>query len=217
MFSFPRDSAQFPLYVGGTMPGYWKLNTFAGYTKGYPDTFPDPGQPGASGRNRLPAGHPDRLLRVDQHLRLSAADRHDRRRRRVQHEGHRGSQLPARRRDVRLLAAAGRISHGRRDGPCLCAVAPRQQRLCPCQTTAAAPGRYTPGLVQPQNIADLPNIITAMGDVVHTDFPARPDRSAAFRGQPGQCQSHAAVRLRFSRLGSALASNTKQTDAPSSS
>ena len=45
MFSFPRDTSQFPLYVGGTMPGYWKLNSFAGYTKLYPDTFPEPGQP----------------------------------------------------------------------------------------------------------------------------------------------------------------------------
>ena len=45
MFSFQRDIAQFPLYTGGTMQGYWKLNTFAGYTKGYPDAFPNPGQP----------------------------------------------------------------------------------------------------------------------------------------------------------------------------
>ena len=44
-FSFPRDLTGFPLYVGGTMPGYWKLNTLAGYTKQHPETFADPGQP----------------------------------------------------------------------------------------------------------------------------------------------------------------------------
>jgi len=45
MFSFPRDSVGFPLYVGGTMPGYWKLNTFTGYTKQHPETFDESGLP----------------------------------------------------------------------------------------------------------------------------------------------------------------------------
>ena len=35
MFSFPRDSARFPLYTGGTYNG--KLNTFAGYANRNPD------------------------------------------------------------------------------------------------------------------------------------------------------------------------------------
>lgn len=41
MFSFPRDTARFPLYLGGTYNG--KLNTFAGYANRSPDTYPDGG------------------------------------------------------------------------------------------------------------------------------------------------------------------------------
>ena len=57
------------------MPGYWKLNTFAGCTKQHPETFPDPGQPSLAYEVGFLLGIPDRLLRVDQHLRLPAADR----------------------------------------------------------------------------------------------------------------------------------------------
>ena len=41
MFSFPRDTARFPLYHGGTYNG--KLNTFAGYANRSPEVYPDGG------------------------------------------------------------------------------------------------------------------------------------------------------------------------------
>ena len=41
MFSFPRDTARFPLYNGGTYHG--KLNTFAGYANRSRDVYPDGG------------------------------------------------------------------------------------------------------------------------------------------------------------------------------
>jgi LCP family protein required for cell wall assembly len=41
MFSFPRDTAQFPLYDGGTYTG--RLNTFANYAERHPARYPNGG------------------------------------------------------------------------------------------------------------------------------------------------------------------------------
>jgi len=41
MFSFPRDTARFPLYNGGTYHG--KINTFAGFANRNPDLYPEGG------------------------------------------------------------------------------------------------------------------------------------------------------------------------------
>ena len=68
--------------------------------------------------------------------------------------------------DGATALAYARSRHGSSDF----ARAKRQQQLL----TAIAPGDLSP-----QNIANLPNIITAMAGVVHTELPARPDRPAA--------------------------------------
>jgi LCP family protein required for cell wall assembly len=41
MFSFPRDTARFPLYDGGTYQG--KINTYAGWANRNPELYPDGG------------------------------------------------------------------------------------------------------------------------------------------------------------------------------
>lgn len=171
MFSFPRDTAQFPLYVGGTMPGYWKLNTFAGYTKGYPDTFPDPGQPALADEIGFLLGIPIDYYAsinicgfpqlIDTIGGVDVCNTKDIEDPSYPHgDGTFGFSLPPGEyhMDGATALAYARSRHGSSDF----ARARRQQQLL---------GAIRQALVQPQNIANLPNIITAMGDVVHTDFP----------------------------------------------
>ena len=56
MFSFPRDTARFPLYDGGTYNG--KINTFASFANGNVGTLPGAGNALPCLRGWLPAGHP---------------------------------------------------------------------------------------------------------------------------------------------------------------
>ncbi len=171
MFSFPRDMAQFPLYVGGTMPGYWKLNTFAGYTKGYPDTFPDPGQPALAYEIGFLIGMPidyyasinicgfpqliDEIGGVDICNTKTIDDPSY-----PWGNGQTGYHLdpgPVHLDGANALAYA-RSRHGSSDF----ARARRQQQLLTAIRQA---------ILTPQNLARLPDIITAMGDIVHTDYP----------------------------------------------
>ena len=171
MFSFPRDIAQFPLYVGGTMPGYWKLNTFAGYTKGYPDTFPNPGQPALAFEIGFLIGMPidyyasinicgfpqliDELGGVDICNSKAIDDPSY-----PWGDGTTGYQLapgPAHLDGANALAYA-RSRHGSSDF----ARARRQQQLLTAIRQA---------ILSPSNLTRLPDIITAMGDIVHTNYP----------------------------------------------
>jgi LCP family protein required for cell wall assembly len=171
MFSFPRDSAQFPLYVGGTMPGYWKLNSFAGYTKLYPDTFPDPGQPALAYEIGFLLGIPidyyasinicgfpqliDELGGVDICNPKVIDDPSY-----PWGNGQTGFHLDpgTYHMDGATALAYARTRHGSSDF----ARARRQQQLI---------SAIRQEVLQPQNLAQLPDIVSAMGDIVHTNFP----------------------------------------------
>lgn len=170
MFSFPRDTAQFPLYVGGTMPGYWKLSSFAGYTKLYPDTFPEPGQPSLSYEIGYLLGIPidyfaainicgfpqliDAIGGVDVCNARTIDDPSYPR-----GDGTQGFHLDPGQyhMDGATALAFARSRHGSSDF----ARAKRQQQLLSAIRQA---------VTQPQNLLRLPDIITAMGNVVHTNF-----------------------------------------------
>ena len=171
IFSFPRDTARFPLYTGGTMPGNWKLSSFAGYTKLYPDIFATSGQPALAYEIGYLLGTPidyyasinicgfpqliDALGGVDvcnpRQIDDSGYPWGD---------GRVGFRLdPGQHHfDGPTALAYARSRHGSSDF----ARAKRQQQLL----TAVRQS-----VVQPGNLARLPDIINAMSDVVHTDFP----------------------------------------------
>jgi len=171
IFSFPRDTARFPLFTGGTMPGNWKLSSFAGYTKLYPDIFPTPGQPALAYEIGYLLGVPidyyasinicgfpqliDALGGVDVCNTKQIDDPSY-----PWGDGHTGFQLaPGQHHfDGTTALAYARSRHGSSDF----ARAKRQQQLL----TAVRQS-----VVQPANLARLPDIINAMTDVVHTDFP----------------------------------------------
>ena len=171
MFSFPRDTAQFPLYTGGTMPGYWKLNSFAGYTKLYPNIFPDPGQPALAYEIGFLLGIPidyyasinicgfpqliDQLGGVDVcNSKLIDDPSYP------WGNGQLGFHLNPGEYHMNgaTALAFARSRHGSSDF----ARARRQQQLITAIRQA---------VLQPQNLANLPAIVAAMSDVVHTDFP----------------------------------------------
>jgi LCP family protein required for cell wall assembly len=172
MFSFPRDTAGFPLYVGGTMPGYWKLNTFTGYTKQHPDVFPEPGLPALAYELGYLLGVPidyyasinicgfPRL--VDEVGGVEVCNSKP-----IQDsgyhwtDGHVGFTLDIGRHhlDGETALAYARSRHGSSDF----ARARRQQELLGALRTA---------LLKPQNLARLPEIVSTAGDLVHTNFPA---------------------------------------------
>lgn len=171
MFSFPRDIAQFPLYVGGTMPGYWKLNTFAGYTKQHPEIFPEPGQPALAYEIGYLLGIPidyyasinlcgfpqliDEVGGVDicNTKQIDDAGYH-------WMDGRRGFTLaPGRHHlDGATALAYARSRHGSSDF----ARAKRQQQVLSAVRAA---------LLKPENIARLPEIVATVGSLVNTNFP----------------------------------------------
>jgi LCP family protein required for cell wall assembly len=185
MFSFPRDLAGFPLYLGGTMPGYWKLNTFAGYTKQHPETFPEPGQPALAYEIGYLLGIPidyyasinvcgfpqliDEVGGVDVCNTKLIED--------SSYHWMDGRDLgftlqPGRYHmngDTALAYARSR--HGSSDF----ARAKRQQQLLSALRTA---------ILQPGNLARLPEIVTTVGGLVHTNFPSdRIDQLLALANQ----------------------------------
>jgi LCP family protein required for cell wall assembly len=171
-FSFPRDLAGFPLYLGGTMPGYWKLNTFAGYTKQHPETFPDPGQPALAYEIGYLLGIPidyyasinicgfpqliDEVGGVDvcNSKLIEDSSYH-------WSDGHLGYTLqPGEYHlDGENALAFARSRHGSSDF----ARAKRQQQLLSAVRAA---------ILSPQNLARLPDIVTTIGSLVHTNFPS---------------------------------------------
>ncbi|MEO8625202.1 MAG: LCP family protein [Candidatus Limnocylindrales bacterium] len=173
-FSFPRDLTGFPLYVGGTMPGYWKLNTFAGYTKQHPETFPEPdlGQPALAYEIGYLLGIPidyyasinicgfpqliDQVGGVDvcNSKLIDDPSYH-------WSDGHVGYTLePGEHHfDGENALAFARSRHGSSDF----ARAKRQQQLLSAVRSA---------ILSPQNLARLPDIVSTVGGLVHTNFPS---------------------------------------------
>jgi LCP family protein required for cell wall assembly len=171
MFSFPRDTAGFPLYVGGTMPGYWKLNTFAGYTKQHPEAFPDPGQPALAYEIGYLLGIPidyyasvnlcgfpqliDAVGGVDvcNSKQIDDSNYH-------WMDGRVGFHLAPGRyhMDGATALAYARSRHGSSDF----ARARRQQQLL---------GAVKAAVLSPQNISRLPEIVGVVGGLIHTNFP----------------------------------------------
>lgn len=187
MFSFPRDIAGFPLYVGGTMPGYWKLNTFAGYTKQHPETFPEPGQPALAYEIGYLLGIPidyyasinlcgfpqliDEIGGVDVCNTKQIDD--------PSYHWMDGRDLgfhlaPGRyHMDGASALAYARSRHGSSDF----ARAKRQQQILSAVRVA---------LLKPQNIARLPEIVNTVGGLVHTNFP--PDQIEQLLALAGSVQ-----------------------------
>ena len=195
MFSFPRDTARFPLYVGGTMPGYWKLNSFAGFTKLYQDTFPDPGQPALAYEIGYLLGIPidyyasinicgfpqliDQLGGVDVCNSKTIDDPgypHG--------DGTYGFHLDPGmyHMDGATALAYARSRHGSSDF----ARAKRQQQLL---------GAIKQAILAPGNLARLPDIVTALGAVVHTDFP--PDQIDSLLQLANQVQDNPTAQYVF--------------------
>jgi LCP family protein required for cell wall assembly len=186
MFSFPRDIAGFPLYVGGTMPGYWKLNTFAGYTKQHPETFPDPGQPALAYEIGYLLGIPidyyasinlcgfpqliDEIGGVDV---CNAKQIDDSGYRWM--DGRVGFHLAPGQyhMDGDTALAYARSRHGSSDF----ARARRQQQILSAVRVA---------LLKPQNLARLPEIVSTVGELVHTNFP--PDQIEQLLALAGRVQ-----------------------------
>lgn len=179
MFSFPRDTAQFPLYdaAGGTFSG--KLNQFAGWTKGAtnPDgsaRFPNPGQQSLGYEIGFLLGIPidyyasinicgfpqliDAVGGVDVCNTKTIDD--------ASYPWGPGQGLgfhldPGEyHMDGATALAYARSRHGSSDF----ARAKRQQQLLTAIRQA---------VLQPSNIARLPDIISAMAGVVNTNFPSQ--------------------------------------------
>jgi LCP family protein required for cell wall assembly len=163
MFSFPRDTAGFPIYNGGTYDG--KLNTFAGHTKD------DPRFDGGGGQaltyeigfllgmpiDYYASGNMDGFQQlVDEVGGVTVCNSHD------LNDEHLGFNLSA---GLHTLNGAdalryARSRHGMGGGDF--ARARRQQQLL-----SAIRNQIT----QPGNIANLPNIVSAMAGVINTNFP----------------------------------------------
>lgn len=163
MFSFPRDSAQFPLYNGGTYTG--KLNTFAGHTKDDPN-FDGGGQPALSYEIGFLLGIPidyyasvnmDGFQQlVDEVGGVTVCNQH------AIDDPDLKWQLST---GLHTLNGAdalryARSRHGMGGGDF--ARARRQQQLLSALRSE---------LMQPANIARLPDIVTALSGVVNTNFP----------------------------------------------
>jgi LCP family protein required for cell wall assembly len=176
MFSFPRDTAQFPLYdkAGGTFNG--KLNQFAGWTKGQINAdgtprFDEPGQQSLAYEIGFLLGIPidyyasinicgfpqliDAVGGVDVCNTKTIDDASY-----PNPGGQPGFHLDPGEyhMDGATALAYARTRHGSSDF----ARAKRQQHLLSSIRQA---------ILQPQNIQRLPDIISAMADVVHTNFP----------------------------------------------
>jgi LCP family protein required for cell wall assembly len=163
MFSFPRDTAGFPLYNGGTYSG--KLNTFAGHTKGDPN-FEGGGQVALAYEIGFLLGTPIDYYAsvnmdgfqalVDEVGGVTVCNVHD------INDDHLQFVLSA---GLHTLNGAdalryARSRHGQGGGDF--ARARRQQQLLSAIRQA---------VVQPDNIANLPQIVNALAGVVNTNFP----------------------------------------------
>jgi LCP family protein required for cell wall assembly len=187
MFSFPRDIAGFPLYVGGTMPGYWKLNTFAGYTKQHPESFPDPGQPALANQVGYLLGIPidyyasinlcgfPQLINEIGGVDICNTKQIDDKNYHWMDGRKLGFHLAPGQyhMDGDTALAYARSRHGSSDF----ARAKRQQQLLSAVRVA---------LLTPQNITRLPDIVATVGELVHTNFP--PDQIDQLLALAGKVQ-----------------------------
>ena len=162
MFSFPRDTAQFPLYTGGTYGG--KLNTFAGHTKDDP-TFGGGGQPALAYEIGFLLGMPIDYYAsvnmdgfqalVDQVGGVTICNQHD------IADDQMGFYLSP---GLHTLNGADALRYARsrhgRGGDF--ARARRQQQLL---TAIRAQ------ILKPENLARLPDIVSSLAGVVGTNFP----------------------------------------------
>ncbi len=165
MFSFPRDTARIPIYVGNTYGG--KLNQFAGWTKLHPDLFPEPGQPSLAYEIGYLLGIPIDYYAsvdfcgfvnlVDELGGVTVCNTHEIDDPQLQWSLSVG--LHKLNGDDALRYARSR--HGMGGGDF--ARARRQQQLLTAIRAA---------VLQPQNLARLPDIVQTMTQVIHTDFPS---------------------------------------------
>lgn len=164
MFSFPRDTARVPMYVGNTYPG--KLTSFAGWTKLHPELFPNPGQPALAYEIGYLLGIPIDYYAsvdfcgfqtlVDEVGGVTVCNFHN------IADDHLQFYLSTGLHELNGADALryARSRHGMGGGDF--ARARRQQQLLVAIRAA---------VLQPQNLARLPDIVQAMAGVVHTDFP----------------------------------------------
>lgn len=163
MFSFPRDSARFPLYNGGTYNG--KINTFAGFANNSPDLYPDGGLKALSYEVGYLLGIPiDYYASVNMPGFMSV----------IQQVGG-------------VTVTNTRQIH---DDTLQFYLEPGTYRLDPADALRYVRSRHGSGgdfgraerqqqvlaalrkeILKPENLANLPNIVAAMSDVINTDFP----------------------------------------------
>ena len=192
------------------MPGYWKLNSFAGYTKQHPDTFPDPGQPALAYEIGYLLGIPidyyasinicgfpqliDEVGGVDVCNSKTIDDPGY-----PLDDGTCGFHLDPGmyHMDGATALAYARSRHGSSDF----ARAKRQQQLL---------GAIRQAILAPDNLARLPDIVTTVGAPRAHGLPAGQHRPAARAGQPGPGRPHWAVRVPASDVGAAPAAQPDQ-------
>jgi LCP family protein required for cell wall assembly len=166
MFSFPRDLQDFPIYNGGSFSG--KINTFAGTTKLYPDQFPEPGLRSLAYEVGFLLGIPidyyasvnvDGFMAVVDAVGGSVTVCNDR----PIADDHLQFYLSEGWHQLNAADALryARSRHGQAGGDF--ARARRQQELLVA---------IKKEILQPQNLARLPDVIEALAGVVNTNYPA---------------------------------------------
>jgi LCP family protein required for cell wall assembly len=162
MFSFPRDTAQFPVYNGGLYNG--KLNTFAGHSKDDPVKFPEPGQPALAYEIGYLLGIPiDYYASINMLGFMSLVDEVGSitvcNERQISDDHMQFYLSPG----LHTLDSADALRFVRsRHGSSDFARARRQQQAL---TALRAE------ILKPQNLARLPDIVQALSGVINTNFP----------------------------------------------
>lgn len=179
MFSFPRDSARFPLYNGGIFNG--KINTFAGFANGAPDLYPGGGMQALAYEAGYLLGIPiDYYASVNMPGFVSV----------IQQVGG-------------VTVENTREIH---DDNLQFYLAPGTYRLSPDDALRYVRSRHGSGgdfgraerqqqvlsalrkeILKPENLAKLPDIVEAMSQVINTDFP--PDQIDQLVALADQVQS----------------------------
>ena len=191
MFSFPRDSARFPIYNGGIYNG--KINTFAGYANGNPEAYPDGGMKALSYQVGYLLGIPiDYYASVNMPGFLSVVEQVggiDVHNTRNIHDTNLQFYLPPG--DYRLGPDdALRYVRSRHGSGGDFGRAERQQQVL---------SALRKEILKPQNLANLPNIVAAMSEVINTDFP--PDQIDRLVQLADQVQSEVTQNWVFGSVG----------------
>ncbi len=166
MFSFPRDSARFELYNGGTYHG--KLNTFAGYANRNPEIYPEGGMRSLAYEIGYLLGIPiDYFASVNMPGFVSVVEQ--------------------------VGGVTVNNTRNIHDDTLQFYLTPGEHRLNPADALRYVRSRHGSGgdfgraerqqqvlsalrkeFVKPENIARLPDLVEALSQVISTDFP--PDR-----------------------------------------